>query len=53
MTPTCEAARVARWIYFLHPPRENFAATMTEDEQAVWSDAARKVMESDPVIIRA
>jgi uncharacterized protein YciI len=24
------------WVYFLHPPRENFAATMTDDEQAVW-----------------
>jgi uncharacterized protein YciI len=27
---------VAEWIYFLHPPRESFAATMTEDERAVW-----------------
>jgi uncharacterized protein YciI len=27
---------VAAWIYFIHPPRENFAATMTSDEQAVW-----------------
>ena len=24
------------WIYFIHPPRENFAATMTEEERAVW-----------------
>ena len=24
------------WIYFIHPPRENFAATMTSEEQAVW-----------------
>ena len=24
------------WIYFIHPPREDFAATMTEEEQAVW-----------------
>ena len=28
---------MAEWIYFIHPPRENFAATMTEEEQAVWS----------------
>jgi uncharacterized protein YciI len=28
---------VAEWIYFIHPPREDFAATMTEDEQAVWA----------------
>jgi uncharacterized protein YciI len=24
------------WIYFIHPPREDFAATMTEEESAVW-----------------
>jgi uncharacterized protein YciI len=24
------------WIYFIHPPRENFAATMTAEEEAVW-----------------
>jgi uncharacterized protein YciI len=29
---------VADWIYFLHPPREDFAATMTDDEQAVWAE---------------
>jgi uncharacterized protein YciI len=28
---------VAEWIYFIHPPRENFAATMTNEEKAVWS----------------
>ena len=27
---------MAEWIYFIHPPRENFAATMTDEEQAVW-----------------
>jgi uncharacterized protein YciI len=27
---------VPEWIYFLHPPREDFAATMTDEEQAVW-----------------
>ena len=25
-----------QWIYFIHAPRENFAATMTDEEQAVW-----------------
>ncbi|HEY1641347.1 MAG TPA: YciI family protein [Streptosporangiaceae bacterium] len=25
------------WIYFIHPPRENFAATMTAEEKAVWA----------------
>jgi uncharacterized protein YciI len=24
------------WIYFIHAPREDFAATMTDDERAVW-----------------
>jgi uncharacterized protein YciI len=27
---------VAEWIYFIHPPRENFADTMTEEEIEVW-----------------
>lgn len=27
---------MAEWIYFLHPPRQNFAATMTAQEKAVW-----------------
>jgi uncharacterized protein YciI len=27
---------VAEWIYFIHPPRENFAATMTDEERAAW-----------------
>jgi uncharacterized protein YciI len=29
---------VAEWIYFIHPPRDDFAATMTDQERAVWSD---------------
>jgi uncharacterized protein YciI len=28
---------MAEWIYFIHAPREDFAATMTEEEQAVWA----------------
>jgi uncharacterized protein YciI len=27
---------MAEWIYFIHPPRENFAETMTDEEVAVW-----------------
>lgn len=27
---------MAVWIYFLHPPREDFAATMTPEEERVW-----------------
>jgi uncharacterized protein YciI len=28
---------VADWIYFLHPPRDDFAATMTDAEGEVWT----------------
>jgi uncharacterized protein YciI len=27
---------MAEWTYFIHPPRENFAATMTDEEKEVW-----------------
>lgn len=27
---------MAEWVYFIHPPRQDFAATMTDEEQAVW-----------------
>lgn len=27
---------MSEWIYFLHPPRDDFAATMTPEEQAAW-----------------
>ena len=27
---------MSEWIYFIHPPRDDFAATMTEEEDAVW-----------------
>jgi uncharacterized protein YciI len=29
---------VPEWIYFLHAPREDFAATMTEVERAAWGE---------------
>ena len=29
---------MAEWLYFIHPPRENFAATMTDEEQRVWGE---------------
>lgn len=28
---------VPEWIVFIHPPRDDFADTMTEEEQSVWS----------------
>jgi len=27
-----------QWVYFIHAPRENFGATMTDSEQAVWGE---------------
>jgi len=27
---------MAEWIYFIHPPREDFAETMTEAEDEAW-----------------
>jgi len=27
---------MSEWIYFLHPPRDDFAATMTPEEGRVW-----------------
>jgi uncharacterized protein YciI len=32
---------MSQWVYFIHPPRENFAATMTESEHAVWGEHAQ------------
>ena len=29
---------MSEWIYFIHAPRENFGATMTDDERAVWDE---------------
>ena len=26
------------WIYFIHPPRDDFAATMTEAEEEAWAE---------------
>ena len=28
---------MTEWIYFLHPPRDNFAATMTDEERAAFA----------------
>ena len=32
---------MAEWIHFLHPPRDNFAATMTDQERAAFAAHAR------------
>ena len=28
---------MSEWIYLIHPPRDDFAATMTDEERTVWS----------------
>jgi uncharacterized protein YciI len=46
---------MSEWIYFIHPPRENFAATMTEAEKDVWAvhfDRLKKLV-ADGVMIMA
>jgi uncharacterized protein YciI len=42
------------WIYFLHPPRENFAETMTDEEKAVWAahfDRLRRLLAEGVMIL--
>jgi uncharacterized protein YciI len=34
---------MSEWVYFIHPPREDFAATMTDEERAVWGEHAQLV----------
>jgi len=29
---------VTEWIYFIHPPRDDFAATMTAEEETVFAE---------------
>jgi uncharacterized protein YciI len=33
----CRNTAMSEWIYFIHPPRDDFAATMTEEEKGVWA----------------
>lgn len=28
---------MAEWIYFIHPPRDDFSATMNAEEEAAWA----------------
>ena len=46
---------MAEWIYVLPPPRENFAATMTDDEKAVWGEHFVRLQQllADGVLILA
>lgn len=46
---------MAEWIYFIHPPRRNFAESMTAEEKAAWSShfARLQRMLADGVLILA
>lgn len=46
---------MAEWVYFLHPPRDDFAATMTDEEQAVWGAHFERLqrMLADGVLVLA
>jgi uncharacterized protein YciI len=34
---------MAEWIYFIHTPRDDFAATMTAEERRVWTELAERL----------
>jgi uncharacterized protein YciI len=34
---------MAEWIYFIHPPREEFEATMTDEEDRVWAEHFKRL----------
>jgi uncharacterized protein YciI len=45
---------MAEWIYFTHPPRDDFAATMTEEEKAAWSvhfDRFQRLLAAGTIIL--
>jgi uncharacterized protein YciI len=46
---------MAEWIYFIHPSRDDFAATMTDAEQTVWAAhfARLKQLVADGTLILA
>lgn len=43
------------WIYFIHPPREDFAATMTDAEKQAWAAHAERLQRllADGVLVLA
>ena len=46
---------MAEWIYIIHPPRDDFAATMTEAEEVVWDAhwARLERLHADGIIVLA
>jgi uncharacterized protein YciI len=47
--------RVSEWIYFLHPPRDDFAATITDEEEEIWRHHFLRLQQllSDGVLVLA
>lgn len=42
------------WIYFIHPLRDNFAATMTREEEEVWRvhfDRLRRLLDEGVMVL--
>lgn len=42
------------WIYFIHPPRDHFAETMTAEEDQVWSehfDRLKRLLSEGTVVL--
>ena len=46
---------MSEWIYFLHPPRDDFAATMPPEEQAAWGEHFERLQRlmADGVLVLA
>ena len=46
---------MSEWIYFLHPPRDDFAATMTEEEAEIWREHFARLQQllNDGVLVLA
>jgi hypothetical protein len=45
---------MAEWIYFLHSLRENFAETMTEEEEEVWGvhfERFKRLLEDGVIVL--
>ena len=45
---------MSEWIYFIHPQRDDFAATMTEEEIAVWGihfERFRRLLDEGTIVL--
>jgi uncharacterized protein YciI len=51
---TCHDLAMSEWIYFLHPPRDDFAATMTDAEGQVFGEHfehLKRLLEEDVLVL--